>query len=88
MSIVYTSSHLNNKIDKIHRYSKSETIIPIGCYIVSSGSLVHDGSKTLVETKGEYLYCIILFFTIAEKSFNINACEMSHNLTKDDLCSE
>ena len=32
------------------------------------------------------LRCI--FFTIAENSFNFNVCEMIHNLTKDNFCSE
>ena len=42
---VYTSSHLTNKTDKIHRCSKSKIIIPIGCYIVFSGSLVYERLK-------------------------------------------
>ena len=81
--IVYTSSHLNNKTNMIHRCFKSEIIIPIGCYIVFSGLLVHGGSKTCVQSKGEYPFCIRLFFTIAENNFNINICEMTHNLAKD-----
>ena len=81
--IVYTSSHLNNKTNKIHRCFKSEIIIPIGCYIVFSGLLVHGGSKTFVQSKGEYPSCIRLFFTIAKNNFNINICEMTHNLAKD-----
>ena len=66
--IVYTSSHLNKQKDKIHRCSKSEIIIPVGCFIVFSGSLVHGGSKYFVQEKGEYPSCIRLFFTIAEKN--------------------
>ena len=49
--IVFTSSHLNNKTDKIHRCSKSEITIPGGCYIVFSSSLVHGGSKDFVQSK-------------------------------------
>ena len=52
------------------------------------GSLVHGGLKTFVQSKGKYLSCIKLFFTIAEHNFNINVCEMTHNLTKDDFGSE
>ena len=85
--IVYTSSHLTNKTDKIHRCSKSKIIIPIGCYIVFSGSLVNVGSKTFVQSKGEYPSCIILFFTIPQNSYNIDVCEITYNLTKDDVCS-
>ena len=83
-----TSSHVNKKTDKIHRCSKSEIIIPIGCYIVLSGSLVHGGSIFFVQTKGECSSCIRLFITIAENSYNINVCEMTHNLTKDDVWSD
>ena len=85
--IVYTSPHLNNKTDKIHRSSKFEIIIPIEGYIVFSCLLVHCGSKTFVQSKGEYLSCIRLFFTIAENNYNINVCEMTHNLTKITFCS-
>ena len=85
--IVYTSSHLNNKTDEIRRCSKSETIIPIGSYIVFSGSLVHGGLKTFVLSKREYPSCIRLFFTIAENNYNINVCEIIHDLTKDDFWS-
>ena len=80
--IVYTSSHLNKQKDKIHRSSKSEIIIPVGCYIVFSGSLVHAGSKYFVQEKGEYPSCIRLFFTIAEKKYNHDVCELTHKLTK------
>ena len=66
--IVYTSSHLNKQKDKVHRCSKSEIIIPVGCHIVFSGSLVHAGSKSFVQEKGEYPSCIRLFFTIAGKN--------------------
>ena len=69
--------------ENIHICSKSEMIIIFGYYIVSSDSLVHGGSKTFVQTKGEYPSCIRLFFTIAENNFNINICEMTHNLAKD-----
>ena len=84
---VYTSSRLNNKIDKIHRCSKSEIIILIGCYIVFSGSLVYGGSKTFVQSKGVYPSFVKLFFIIAEKNYNIDVCEMTHSLTKDNFCS-
>ena len=52
--IVYNSSYLNKISDKIHKCSKSEIIIPIGCYNVFISSLVHGSSKTIVQTKGEY----------------------------------
>ena len=45
--ILYTSLHLINKTDKIHRCSKSKIVIPIECYIVFSGSLVHKRSKNI-----------------------------------------
>ena len=60
--IVYTTSHLNNKIDTIHRCYKSEIIIPVGYYIVFSGSLLHCGSIFCVQTKGEYPSCITFFY--------------------------
>ena len=85
--IIYTSSHLNNKTNEIHRYSKSEIIILIGYYIVFSGSLVRGGSNLFVQTKREYPSSIRLFFTMAENSYNINICEMIHDLTKADVCT-
>ena len=85
--IVYTSSHLNKKTDKIHKCSKSEIIIPVGCYIVFSGSFVHGGSNSFVQDKGEYPSCIRLFFTIAENNYKIDAFELTHNLTKHEFCS-
>ena len=84
---VYTSSHLNKQKDKVHRYSKSEIIIPIGCYIAFSGSLVHAGSKSFVQEKGECPSFIRLFFTIADKKYNHDVCELTHKLTKKDFCS-
>ena len=86
-SIVYTSSPLNNKTDKSHICSKSEITIPVGCYIVFSGSLVQGGSKKFAKSKGEYPSRIRLFFTIAKNSYNIDVCEMIHNLTKNSVCS-
>ena len=86
--IGYTSSYLNNKTDYIHRCSKSIIIIPIGCYIAFSCSLVYGGSRKNVQTKGEHPSCIRLLFTIAENSYNTNVCEMTHNLTKDEFCSD
>ena len=89
--IVYTSSYLNNKTDKIHRCFKSEIIIPIGCYIVFSSSLVNCVSIFFVQTKGEYPSCIRLSIPITENSYNIDVCEMTHNLKKmmffSDECS-
>ena len=73
--IVYTTSHLNNKTDKMR--SKSKKIIPIGCYIVFRGSLVY-GDSNFFQSKGEYPSCMRLFFTIAKHNFNINICEMTH----------
>ena len=85
--IVYTSSHLNKQKVKIHRCSKSEIMMPVGCYIVFKGSLVHGGSKSFVKEKGEYPFCIRLFFTIAEKIYNHDVCELTHKLTNKDCCS-
>ena len=85
--IVHTSSHLNNKTDKIHRSSKFEIIIPIEGYIVFSCLLVHCGSKTFVQSKGVYPSFVKLFFIIAEKNYNIDVCEMTHSLTEDNFCS-
>ena len=76
--IVYTSSHLNNKTDKSHKCSKSE---------ITGGSLAKGGSKQFAQSKGEYPSRIRLFFTIAENSYNIDVCEMIHNLTKNGFFS-
>ena len=42
--------------------------------------------KLLFKRKGEYPSCIRLFFTIAEKQYNENECELTHPLTNKDYC--
>ena len=61
---------------------QSEIIIPVGYYILFSGSLVHGGSKSFVQNKEKYPNYIILFFIIAENKYKHDVCEMTHNLTK------
>ena len=40
-----------------------------------------------MQEKGEYPSCIRLFFTIAEKKYNHDVCELTHKLTNKDFCS-
>ena len=54
---------------------QTQIIVPIECYILFSGALVHCGSKTFIQNGGEIPSCVKSLFTSMENSYDAQICE-------------